>query len=315
MKRFISSFLSISTFCQIPYCEDITKLDPNTEVVVLGIPWDGGVGFIPGQRFGPKQIRDYSARFRLPKDGFFVIDREEKVLQGLKIFDIGDVGVFKTLTQKTFDNITESIKELLNKNIFPIILGGDHSITYPVVRGFNKYKKLTIIQLDAHLDFNQGREDIILGNENTIRRISELPFVSSIIQIGIRGMLASKESYIAAKKRKNIIVTMENIKKKGITTIIKNLPRLKNNVVYITLDIDVLDPSIAPGTATREPNGLTYEECKQLLQGLAKLYSIVGLDVVEVNPLIDPSGLTAIVASRLILDFLITHCNKDGRKR
>lgn len=312
MKRFVSSFPSISTFCQIPYCEDINKLDLDTKAVVVGIPWDGGVGFIPGQRLAPKQIRDYSARFRLPQDGFFVIGENKKVLQNLKIFDIGDIGVFKTLTQKTFDNITESIRELVNKNIFLIILGGDHSITYPVVRGLNRYKKLDIIQIDAHLDFNQGREDIILGNENSIRRISELPFISSVIQIGIRGLLASEESYISTKKRNNIIVAIEQIKKEGIAAILKDLPRLNGDGVYITLDIDALDPSIVPGTATREPNGLTYEETRQLLQGLTKLYSIVGLDVVEINPLIDPSGLTAIIASRLVLDFLISYYERKN---
>ena len=229
--------------------------------------WDEGVGFIPGQRLAPKQIRDYSARFRLPKDGFFIIEKNKKALQNLKIFDIGDIGVFKTLIQKTFDNITESIKEIINKNIFPIVLGGDHSITYPIARGFSKYKKLDIIQIDAHLDFNQGREDIILANENLIRRISELSFVSSIIQIGIRGLLVSEESYISAKRRGNIIVTTEIIKQEGIAGVLKKLPRMSGDGVYITLDIDSLNPSIAPGTATREPNGLTYEEVKQLFQG------------------------------------------------
>lgn len=220
MKRFVSSFPSVSTFCQIPYCEDINELDSDAEVVVLGIPWDEGVGFILGQRLAPKQIRDYSTRLRLPKDGFFVIEENKKFLQNLKIFDIGDIGVFKTLSEKTFKNITSTVKELVSKNIFPIILGGDHSITYPVVRGLSKYKKIDIVHIDAHLDFNRGREDIVLGNENSIRRISELPFVSSIVQIGIRGLLAVEEPYTSAKKRGNIIVTIEAIKKKGVNNIL-----------------------------------------------------------------------------------------------
>lgn len=308
MRRFIFSFPSISTFCLLPYYEEIKKIEKDTKVAIIGIPWDEGAGFIPGQRLAPKQIRDYSARFRLPKNGFFLIENEKRVLENLKMIDLGDIGTYKTLPQKTFDNITESIEEIVAKNIFPIILGGDHSITYPVVRGFNKYKNLGIIQIDAHLDFTFSREDITLGNENCIRRVSELPFVSSIIQLGIRGLLPIEEPFLAAKKRGNIIITTEKIKKEGPINVVKNLYKKMNTKnFYLTLDIDALDPSIAPGTATREPNGLTYEEVKQILQNVAKLYNIVGLDVVEVNPLIDPSGLTAIVAVRLILDFLFSY--------
>lgn len=310
MRRFISSFPSISTFCLVPYCDEIGKLKKDVKVVIIGIPWDEGVGFIPGQRLAPKQIRDYSARFRLPKEGFFLIEKEKRILPNLKIADIGDIGVFKTLPQKTFENITETIEEILSKNIFPIILGGDHSITYPVVKGFNKYKNLGIIQIDAHLDFTSSRENIILGNENCMRRISELSFISSIIQIGIRGLLPVDEPFISAKRRGNIIITAKEIKEKGIINILKQIPKVNTKDFYITLDIDALDPSIAPGTATREPNGFTYEEVSQLLQGVSRRYNIVGVDVVEVNPLIDPSGLTAIIATRLILDFLFSYFEK-----
>lgn len=311
MRKFIFSFpSSISTFCLVPYCDEIKKLPKNTKVVVLGIPWDEGVSFIPGQRFAPRKIRDYSVRFRLPKKGVFMIEKKRWMLSDLKIIDIGDIGTFKTLPQKTFDNITKTIEEILSKNILPIILGGDHSITYPVIRGFNKYKKLGIIQIDAHLDFTINREGITLGNENSIRRISELPFISSIIQLGIRGLLPLDEPFVSAKKRGNIIITTEKIKKEGVPNILKKLPKTDTNDFYITLDIDALDPSVAPATATREPNGLSYEEVKQLLQGMTKLYNIVGLDVVEVNPLIDQFGLTAVIATRLILDFLFGYFHK-----
>lgn len=303
MKRFVSSFPIISTFCQVPYCEHLSQLTPDTQAAILGIPWDEGVGFIPGQRLAPKQIRDYSARLRLPEDGFFSIEDGRGLLRKVKIVDLGDVGVFKTLPQKTFANISETIKEIVSKNIVPIILGGDHSITYPIIKGFAQYERLGIIQIDAHLDFNVGREGIVLGNENCIRRVSELPFISSITQIGIRGLLPVEESFVAAQKRGNVIITIQDIKNRGLSAVLKKIQPLNVKNFYITLDIDALDPGIAPGTSTREPGGLTYEEVKQLLQDLTKFYNIVGLDLVEVNPLVDASGLTAILATRLILEF------------
>lgn len=308
MDRFILPFKGIPTFCQVPYQENLDNI--RTEVAVFGVPWDEGVGFIPGQRFGPKQIRDFSCRYRIPKEGFFISEDKPHVLRNLKMADFGDIVTLKTLPEKTFKRITETIRKILSQNIFPIALGGDHSVTYPLIRGFSKYKRLGVIQIDAHLDFDAGREGVVLGNECTLRRISELRFVKDIIQLGTRGLKASGEIYFSAKERGNIIYTTQEIRQNSANEILKRLPNLEVDGVYLTVDMDVLDPSIAPGVTTREINGLTYEETRQLISGLTSRYPIVGLDVVEVNPLIDPSGITAIVATRLILDFLISHYDR-----
>lgn len=297
-------FTGIASFCKFPIQTDLETL--SADVAVFGIPWDEGVGYRPGTRFGPRSIREYSTRFAFlgrgaKEGGYWNIENKKKYLEGIRLVDCGDQDVLYLKVEETFSAITDSVGKLLSAKAFPIILGGDHSITFPVVRAFQQYRPLHLIHLDAHLDYSDSVEGVLLANGNPIKRISELDFVGEIIQIGMRGR-AREDPYNDSVSRGNRIVTISDFRSKGVEEILNQIPDRGN--LYVTIDIDVLDPSIAPGTSYPTLNGMTYKELNALLIGIASRGVVVGFDLVEVNPFLDPVGLTQSAAVMIILEFL-----------
>jgi len=275
-------------------------------VAIFGVPWDEGVGYRPGARFGPRSLREYSTRFAFHerttrKPGYWDIETKKRHLEKTRLVDCGDQDVLYLNVQKTFSAVTDSVGKILSAEAFPVILGGDHSITIPVVRAFRKTKPLHIIHLDAHLDYNDSIEGVKLANGSPIKRVSELDFIGKIIQIGMRGIRAREDAYNDSVSRGNKIITMSDFRKKGVDEVLSKIP--KGNL-YVTIDIDVLDPSIAPGTSSPEFDGMTYHEIRDLLSGVASRGKVVGFDLVEVNPFLDAAGLTQSAAVMIILEFL-----------
>jgi len=299
-------FTGIASFCKFPIHTDLETL--SADVAIFGIPWDEGVGYRPGARFGPRSIREYSTRFafheRAAKEGgYWSIEDKKRYLDGVQLVDCGDQDVLYLNVEKTFSAITESIRRIISAKTFPVILGGDHSISFPVVRALDKFRPLHIVHLDAHLDYNDSIEGVLLANGSPIKRISELDFIGEIIQIGIRGIRAREDAYRDSKSRGNKIFTMPDFRKMGVEKI---LPQIPDGNLYVTIDIDVLDPSIAPGTSSPEFDGMTYGEMKTLLTGIARRGTVVGFDLAELNPYLDPIGLTQSAAVMIILEFLGT---------
>lgn len=306
-------FTGIASFCKFPIHTDLETL--SADAAIFGVPWDEGVGYRPGARFGPRSIREYSTRFAFheraaKKGGYWDIENKKRYLEGIRLVDCGDQDVLYLKVEETFSAITDSVKKLLSAKSLPIILGGDHSITFPVVRAFRKYKPLHTIHLDAHLDYNDSIEGVLLANGNPMKRISELDFVGEIIQIGMRRIRAREDAYNDSISRGNRIITMSDFRHKGVEEVLGQIPDRGN--LYVTIDIDVLDPSIAPGTSSPEFDGMTYKEIKTLLTGIASLGTVVGFDLVEVNPFLDPTGLTQSAAVTIILEFLGAIFDKKG---
>lgn len=298
-------FTGIASFCKFPIHTDLATL--NADVAVFGVPWDEGSGFRPGARFGPRSIREYSTRFAffergMQKGGYWHIETKKRYLEEIRFVDCGDQDVLYLKVEETFASITESVGKLLSANAFPVILGGDHSITFPVVRPFANYRPLHVIQLDAHLDYNDSIEGVLLANGNPIKRVSELAFVGDIIQIGMRGIRAREDAYDDSVSRGNSIITISDFRRMGVEEVLSQIPPGGN--AYVTIDIDVLDPSIAPGTTSPCFDGMMYGEIKTLLRGIASRAKVVGFDLVEVNPSLDPVGLTQSAAVMIILEFL-----------
>jgi agmatinase len=298
-------FTGIASFCKFPVQTDLRKL--SADAAIFGIPWDEGTGYRPGSRFGPRSIREYSSRFAfhergVKKRGYWYIEDQERRLENIQVVDCGDQDVLYLKVEETFAAITESVKKILSRKALPVILGGDHSVTFPVVRAFQKFNPLHIIHLDAHLDYNDSIEGVLLANGNPIKRISELNFAGKIIQVGMRGIRTREDVYRDSKARGNKIFTMSEFRRAGAEEAISFLPEKSN--CYVTIDMDVLDPSIAPGTSSPEFEGMTYGEMKALLEGIASRGRVVGFDVVEVDPFLDPIGLTQTAAAMLILEFL-----------
>jgi len=309
-------FTGIASFCKFPIHTDLDTL--CADVAVFGIPWDEGIGYRPGARFGPRSIREYSTRFafheRAVKEaGYWSIEDKKRYLDGIRVADCGDQDILYLNVEETFSAITASVEKLLSAKAFPVILGGDHSITFPVVRAFRKFSPLRLIHLDAHLDYNDSIEGVLLANGNPIKRISELDFVGEIVQIGMRGIRAREDACKDSFSRGNTIIPMADLRRKGVHEILSLIPQGGN--AYVTLDVDVLDPSIAPGTSSPDFDGMTHGEIKALLAGIASRASVVGFDLVEVNPFLDPIGLTQSLVVTIILEFLGAIFDRKGAER
>jgi len=297
-------FTGIASFCKFPIHTNLETL--STDIAIFGVPWDEGVGYRPGARFGPRSLREYSTRFAfhergVKKRGYWDIENKKRYLEKVRLVDCGDQDVLYLDVEKTFSAVTDSVGKILSAKALPVILGGDHSITVPVVRALRKYKPLHIVHLDAHLDYNDSIEGVLLANGSPMKRISEFDFIGEMIQIGMRGIRAREDAYNDSMSRGNKIVTMRDFRRLGVEKVIQRIP--KGNL-YITIDIDVLDPSIAPGTSSPEFDGMTYREMKGLLAGIASRGKVVGFDLVEVNPYLDTAGLTQSAAVMIILEFL-----------
>jgi agmatinase len=294
----------IASFCKFPIHTDLETL--SADVAIFGVPWDEGVGYRPGARFGPRSLREYSTRFAFheraaKKSGFWNIENRKRYLEKINLADCGDQDVLYLDVERTFSAITDSLRKILSAKALPVILGGDHSITFPAVRAFQEIKPLHLIHLDAHLDYNDSVQGVKLANGSPIKRISELGFVGEIVQIGMRGIRAREDAFKDSMSRGNKVITMFDFRKGGIDEVLRQIP--KGNL-YVTIDIDVLDPSIAPGTSSPEFDGMTYYEMRDLLKGIASRGKVVGFDLTEVNPFLDAAGLTQSAAVTIILEFL-----------
>ena len=294
----VPTFVGIRTFLGAPY---VTKLeDLHADFAVLGVPFDEGTWGQPGERYGPRDLRESSQEYNHDlTQGFYYIDGDHTVLKGKHWADLGDIEIFPTVAAQTGDKITSAVRAILSKNAFPIVLGGDHSITFPVVRAYDV--PVTVIHFDAHLDTWNGAPGN-LDHASWVNRVAKLRTVKNIIQIGMRGLANDPEAVGNARKIHTAIITSEEIHRHGVSAALAQVPQ--SGDIYISLDVDVMDPTLAPGTGTLEPGGLIFSELDDLLAGVAAKGHLVGFDVVEVNPYRDPSGRTAQTAVRLMIDLL-----------
>ena len=194
-----------------------------------------------------------------------------------------------------------------------MVLGGDHAVHIPCIRAFSDQPPVHLIHIDAHLDFVDERHGVRYGHGNPLRRASEMQHVTGMTQLGIRNVSSSnKNDYEAARRAGSDILSVRDVRRLGTEAVLERVP--KGVRYYFTIDIDGFDPSIAPGTGTPSHGGFLYYEILEILQGLSKQGEVVGIDLVEVAPDYDPSGITAFLAAQLLLNFLgfVVH-NRQAR--
>ena len=306
MSRYKANMPSvgITSFLKLPIIENLSNL--NTDVGFLGITYDVGNSWRPGTRFGPREIRNYSTRYSgwggSQQKGYWDINQNKRFLEDISMSDCGDVDVAYYDIERNRKIITQTVKKILKAGTFPVVIGGDHSITYPCICAFEDFKSLDIIQIDAHLDWIDEVDGIRYANGSPMRRSMELDFTNKMVQMGIRCIRSRESDYNFAKSQGSQIFTRQDIRQKGVDEIVEKLSPLGN--VYVSIDIDGLDPSIAPGTGSPTVDGLLYYEVINLLKGITKKSYVVGFDIVEVNPMVDLSGQTCLLATTLILEFL-----------
>lgn len=295
-------FVGHCTFSKAPPCLDWDRID--ADVAVLGVPFDMGTQYRPGARFGPRAIREASTLYSFGHDG--VYDHEDDTVympKSVRVVDVGDVDVVHTDTGKSHANTRAAVESILGAGALPVILGGDHSITAPVVAAYRGCGPIHVVHFDAHLDFVDQRHGVRYGHGNPMRRCSEMAHVSSMTQLGIRGVGSSnRDDFDDAGASGSTILSVRQVRKLGVAGTLARIP--DGARFYVTIDIDGFDPSIAPGTGTPSHGGFLYYEVAELLRGLAAMGEVVGIDLVEVAPAYDPTGITAMLAARIILDLL-----------
>lgn len=277
--------LNVSTFigCDNNYEE--------SDVVLFGIPFDGTTSFRPGTRFAMQAIRpdSYGLETYSP-----YLDRD---LEDIAIFDGGDLELPLGNTQKTMDEILEYTRSIVADDKKFVMVGGEHLVSFPTIQAvYEKYPDLHVIHIDAHTDLREDYMGEKLSHAAVIRRCHEFLGDGRIFQFGIRSGL--KEEFEWAKEH----TYMERF---TIDTLSKVVNDLKDYPVYVTIDLDVLDPGTFPGTGTPEPGGITYKELLNGMQQLLTLNNIVAADVVELSPQYDTSGASTAIACKTIREMLM----------
>ena len=295
-------FTGIATFGKRPYVEDWGAI--AADFAILGAPFDAGTQYRAGARFGPRAIREASTLFSFGHAGAYDFEDDATYLgPDVRIVDIGDADIVHTDTVQSHANIEAGVRAILQAGAVPVTLGGDHSVSIPCVAAFEGRGPIHVVQLDAHLDFVDVRHGVRFGHGNPMRRAAERPFVSGLSQFGIRNVSSTaKEGYDAARAMGSDILSVRQFRALGPEGALARVP--EGAQVYLTIDIDGFDPSIAPGTGTPSHGGFLYYEALEFLAGLAKRRRIVGVDLVEVAPDYDRDGTTAILAAQLLLNLI-----------
>ena len=296
-------FVGICTFGKNPYVSDWDAI--TADIAVLGAPFDFGTQGRAGARRGPRAIREASTLFSFGHAGAY--DHEDDITYlpdgTVKIVDIGDADIIHTHTIQSHRNIEFGVRKILAAGAIPIVLGGDHSINIPCINAFDDQDPVHLVQIDAHLDFVDERHGVRYGHGNPMRRDAEKPYVTGLTQLGIRNVSSTaREGYDDARAMGSDILSVRQVRKLGIDAVLERIPAGER--YYVTIDIDGFDPSIAPGTGTPRHGGFLYYEGLELLDGLAKRGTIVGVDLVEVAPDYDPSDLTAILSAQLLMNLI-----------
>ncbi len=296
-------FVGICTFGKYPLCLDWDKIE--ADVAVIGAPFDLGTQWRSGARSGPRAIREASTLFSFGHSGAY--DHEDDIVYlpaaTTRIVDIGDADMIHTDTERSHANIEFGVRKILKAGAIPVVLGGDHSINIPSIAAFSDEAPIHIVQFDAHLDFVDERHGVRNGHGSPMRRAAERDYVTGLTQLGIRNVSSTaREGYEDARRMGSDILSVRQIRKLGAAAVLARIPAGAR--YYVSIDIDGFDPSIAPGTGTPSHGGFQYYEVLELLDGLTKQGTVVGVDLVEVAREYDPAGTTSILAAQILLNLI-----------
>ncbi|GAA3989917.1 agmatinase [Thermobifida alba] len=294
----VPRFAGPATFARLPRADEVEK----TDIAVVGIPFDSGVSYRPGARFGPAAIREASRLLRPYHPGLDVSPFAE-----VQVADGGDIAVNPFAIGDAIETVDESVSRLLSAGTRVVTLGGDHTIALPLLRAVHRvHGPVALLHFDAHLD----TWDTYFGEPYThgtpFRRAVEEGILDTeaLSHVGIRGPLYGKKDLEDDRRFGFGILTSADVMRRGVDEVVDLLrQRIGDRPLYVSVDIDVLDPAHAPGTGTPEAGGLTSRELLEILRGLATC-NLVGADVVEVAPPYDHAQITATAAAHVAYDLV-----------
>ena len=292
-------------FAGRPFLEDMRELG-GQDVAIVGAPFDGGTTYRSGTRFGPAAMRAISAL-----NSGYNFEKGVDLWESLDIVDVGDISVIPANIEKTFDQIDKAIGYLHERAVFPVVLGGDHSIGYPDVRGIAPQidGNVGIIHFDRHSDLSEYNFDERMHGTPFFHatNIPNAP-ATNLVQIGIGGWTGSRAGVAVARERRATVITMTDVERWGIERICEMALEIAwkdAKAVFLSFDIDCVDPGFAPGTGTPEAGGFTPREVFRMLDIVTR-EGLVGMEVVEVAPPYDVGDVTSLLGVRVINDVLGT---------
>jgi agmatinase len=296
--RQVPRFAGPATFARLPRLDEV----PRADVAVLGVPFDTGTTYRPGARFGPEAIRAGSKLLRP-----YHVGLEVEPWTSLQVADAGDVSANPFDIVEAVGQIESAANALYNKADRIVTLGGDHTVALPLLRAARaQHGPIALIHFDAHLDTWDTYFGARFTHGTPFRRASEegLLALDHCAHVGIRNSVFAASDFDDDRRRGFATVTTLDVARRGVDEALDRVrERVDSHPVYISIDIDVLDPAHAPGTGTPEPGGLTTRELQLFLHGLVDL-PIIGADVVEVSPAYDHAQLTALAAAGVVYDLL-----------
>jgi agmatinase len=303
----VPRYAGLSTFARLPRREDV----PGLDVAVVGIPFDTGVTYRPGARFGPAHIRQ-SSRLLRP----YHPQLQVSPFANQQVVDAGDF-VFNPFDIPTaVRQIEEQASALIQDGAKLVTLGGDHTIAYPLLRAHHRrYGPVALVHFDAHLDTWDTYFDTPLTHGTPFRRAAEegLFIPGHSAHVGIRGSLYNPDDLTDDAELGFTVVQCADLERRTVTDVIEQLRRaVGENPLYVSIDIDVLDPSHAPATGTPEAGGMTSRELLAILRGFDGL-NLVGADIVEVSPAYDHAEMTGIAAANLAYELVSLFAREVGR--
>lgn len=296
-------FAGINTFLKAPYLEDVRDCG-RYDVAVLGAPLDAGTTYRPGTRFGPQGIRRISALY-----GTYSFELGVDLRESITIADLGDIFTIPANIEKSFDQISKAVAHVYQSGALPVVLGGDHSIGYPTVRGVAEHLdgKLGIIHFDRHVDTQEYDLDERMHTTPWFHA-TDIPNVppKNLVQIGIGGWQAPRPGVAAGRERQTTIMTVNDCVEMGVEEAANAALEVAwdgADAVWLSFDVDCLDAAFVPGTGWPEPGGFLPREVLKMIQTIGSK-PLAGIEVVECSPPYDNADITSLIATRVICDTL-----------
>jgi agmatinase len=303
------AFTGIPTFMGVPALPDVEALRrEGPDVVIVGAPTDTAVTHRPGARFGPRAIRAASYLRR----GIHHLGLSVEALKLLRVFDYGDADVIPGDIERTNVAIQAKVADVAQAGAVPIVLGGDHSIAFPsasAVADAVGQGRLGMVHFDAHADTANDSWGVLLSHGTPMRRLIESGAVPghAFVQVGLRGYWPPPSLFDWMREQGMRWHTIHDIEQRGFDAVLKEAVEQAldgPDRIYLSVDVDVLDPAHAPGTGTPEPGGLSARELLRAVRQVALSTELAGADIVEVSPPYDAADITAEVAHRVVLEIL-----------
>jgi agmatinase len=285
------------TFFGAPGVGDLDALD--VQVAFLGVPFDGGTpqpGNRTGQAAGPAAARLSSFELFETGAGFYDVEADRTYLEGVTMADAGDVATQGGEVERSFERISEAARRVVERGALLVAVGGDHSISFPLGRGVAAHGAIDVVHVDAHADFLDELDGARLTGASQLRRLAELDGVRSVTALGLRNVERTEVDGLRAHGAR--WATSLELERDAAGAVRRLVPA--SDALYLSVDLDVLDLSIVPGTTLPEPGGPSYRQVRATLAEVARRGRVVALDVAELNPPHDPGGVTARVAAWLI---------------